>query len=79
MLDLLNATREITERVASTLNAASLKSVRTLPASVEQNRPETNVTVAWLFWDVMQQELRTLGRVTQRFDDQGWRQNRRRR
>jgi hypothetical protein len=79
LLDLLTATRQITDRVMCSLNAASLKSVRTLPANVELNRPESNVSVAWLIWDVMQHEIRCVGRVKQRFEDQGWRHHRRRR
>jgi len=78
LVDLLTTTRQITDRVLGPINAASLRSVRTLPASVELNRPETNVTVAWLIWDVLQHEIRCLGRIKQRFDDQDWRPRRRR-
>jgi hypothetical protein len=76
LTDLLTATREITDRVLGPLNPASLRSVRTLPADTETNRPETNVTVAWLIWDVLQHEVRCLGKIQQRFDDQGWRRAR---
>jgi len=77
LVDLLTTTREITDRVLAPINDSSLRSVRTLPASVELNRPETNVTVAWLVWDVLQHEIRCLGRIKQRFDDQDWRPRRR--
>lgn len=78
LIDLLITTRQITDRVLGPLNDASLRSVRTLPADVELNRPETNVTVAWLIWDVLQHEIRCLGRIKQRFDDLDWRPRRRR-
>ena len=78
LVDLLTTTREITDRVLGPVNTASLRSVRTLPANVELNRPETNVTVGWLIWDVLQHEIRCLGRIKQRFDDQDWRPRRRR-
>lgn len=76
LVELLSVTREITDRVLLPMNAASLRSVRTLPASIERNRPETNVPVTWLVWDVLQEEIRCLGKVSQRFEDQGWRRAR---
>jgi hypothetical protein len=77
LVDLLTTTREITDRVLARLDTTSLKTVRTLPASGELNRPETNVPVSWLIWDVLQNESRCIGRIKQRFEDQGWRRYRR--
>jgi len=78
LVDLLTTTRQITDRVLGPLNAVSLRSVRTLPASVELNRPESNVAVGWLIWDVLQHEVRCVGRIKQRFEDQDWRRRKRR-
>ena len=78
LLDLLKTTRQITDRVLEPISKTSLASVRTLPANLELNRHATNVPVAWLIWDVLHQEITCLGRIRQRFEDQGWLRLRRR-
>jgi uncharacterized damage-inducible protein DinB len=69
LADLLTATREVTGRVLDPLTTAGLRSVRAVPADPEENRPETNMPVAWLMWHVMQREIQCLGQVTLRLAD----------
>jgi uncharacterized damage-inducible protein DinB len=69
LVDLLNATREITERVMEPLTTAGLRSVRTVPGDPAENRPDTNMPVGWLLWHVMEREIECLGQVSLRLRD----------
>ena len=67
--DLLTATRVVTARVLEPLTAAGLRSVRAVPGDPAENRPDTNMPVAWLLWHVMEREIQCLGQVTLRLAD----------
>jgi len=67
--DLLTTTREVTARVLDPLTTAGLRSVRAVPGDPAENRPDTNMPVAWLLWHVMEREIQCLGQVTLRLAD----------
>jgi uncharacterized damage-inducible protein DinB len=67
--DLLTVTRTITARVLEPLTTAGLRSVRMVPGDPAENRPDTNMPVAWLLWHVMEREIQCLGQVTLRLKD----------
>ena len=62
-------TREITTRVMEPFSPPGLRAVRAVPADPAQNRPETNMPVSRLLWQVVEQELPAWGQVMQRLDD----------
>jgi len=67
--DAMRAAREVTERVLQPYTREGLRAVRTLPADQSINQPETNVTVAWLLWRLLELELIAWGQVRLRRDD----------
>lgn len=69
LVELLRATREITERVTDPLTSAGLRSVRAVPGDPAENRPDTNMPVGWLLWHVLEREIECLGQVTLRLKD----------
>ncbi len=69
LIEALTVTREITERVLEPYSAAGLRAVRTVPADPARNRPETNMPVSRLLWQVVESELAAWGQVTQRLED----------
>lgn len=69
LADLLTATRTVTARVLEPLTTAGLRSVRTVPGDPAENRPGTNMPVAWLLWHVMEREIQCLGQVSLRLKD----------
>ena len=69
LIEGLRVTREITTRVMDPYSAPGLRAVRTVPADPSQNRPETNMPVSRLMWQVVELELAAWGQITQRLDD----------
>jgi uncharacterized damage-inducible protein DinB len=75
LIEALEATRQMTIRVLDPLTAAGLRAVRTVPADPAANRPETNTSVGWIFWHVVESEIYHLGQIALRIED-GKRKNR---
>ena len=69
LIEALTVTREITTRVLEPFSPQGLRAVRAVPADPGQNRPETNMPISRLVWQVVEQELTAWGQVTQRLDD----------
>ena len=69
LIDLLNATRELEQVVMAPFSREGLRAVRAVPADPKQNRPESNMTVAWLIWHAMEREIYHYGRIRQRIQD----------
>ena len=69
LVELLTATRELEEVVMEPFSRAGLRAVRTVPGDPKENRPETNMTVAWLIWHAMEREIYHYGRIRQRLQD----------
>ncbi len=69
LIEALTVTREITERVLEPFSADGLRAVRTVPADPGRNRPETNMPVSRLLWQVLENELGALGQVILRLED----------
>lgn len=70
LMELVRATREVTRRVVAPLSASGLKSVRTVPADTAENRPESNMPVAWLIWHVLREEIACLAQIELRRQDE---------
>ncbi|MGO8672017.1 MAG: hypothetical protein ACLQVD_11700 [Capsulimonadaceae bacterium] len=70
LIGLLNAARSMTALALDPIEPAGLRAVRLLPADPTENRPETNVTVAWLFWHVLELSIACLARVKLRLADE---------
>ncbi|BDI32886.1 hypothetical protein CCAX7_49370 [Capsulimonas corticalis] len=69
LVELLEATRELEELIMEPFSREGLRAVRTVPADPKENRPETNMTVAWLIWHAMEREIYHYGRIRQRIQD----------
>jgi hypothetical protein len=69
LIEALTVTREITARVLEPYTPEGLRAVRTVPADPGRNRPETNMPVSRLLWQVVENELAAWGQVTQRMED----------
>jgi len=67
--ELLIATWELIDYLIEPLTDAGLRAVRTLPADPQNNRPETNVTFAWLLWHALHQEIFYTGQISVRLRD----------
>ena len=67
--ELLVATWDLIDHLIEPLTQAGLRAVRTLPADPQGNRPETNVTFAWLLWHALHQEIFYTGQITVRLRD----------
>jgi hypothetical protein len=69
LVDLMTATREVTTRVLEPLTPAGLRAVRMVPTDTKENRPETNMPIAWLLWHVVEREIACLAQVSLRLAD----------
>ncbi len=69
LIEALTVARQITERVLEPYSAAGLRAVRAVPADPARNRPETNMPVSRLLWQVVENELTAWGQVTLRLQD----------
>ena len=71
LVELLNATREVTAMVLDPYTTAGLRAVRTMPADPNNNQPETNVSVGWILWRTLEYEVFYYGQVKLRLEDSG--------
>ncbi len=69
LVEALTVTREITARVLEPLSPQGLRAVRTVPPDPATNRPETNMPISRLFWQVVEQEIFVWGQIAQRIAD----------
>lgn len=69
LIEALTVTREITVRVLEPLSPPGLRAVRTVPADPAQNRPETNMPISRLVWQVVESELAAWGQIQMRLQD----------
>ena len=69
LIEALTVAREITERVLEPYSMVGLRAVRAVPADPSRNRPETNMPVSRLLWQVVENEMAAWGQITQRLED----------
>jgi len=65
------ATRYISSRVLDPLSQGSLRAVRRVPADMKLNHPESNMTIGWIIWHVMEEEIKAWGQVSMRLEEAG--------
>ena len=69
--DLLIATWQLIDNLVAPLTYHGLRAVRTYPAQPQENQPETNVSLAWLIWHAVHQEIYYTGQIAVRLADYG--------
>ena len=63
LIDEYQAARAATERFLADLHPETMRGVRTAPADPVLNELERNVSLAWIVWHVMEQEIFTWGQI----------------
>jgi uncharacterized damage-inducible protein DinB len=69
LIEGFESARNQTIHYIESLDEASLKAVRTLPADSQSGTVETNRQISWILWETMHHEIYHWGQIEQRRND----------